>query len=74
MKPIKTVRRLGGGVPRLALASCAAWTAYSATFIPHDVPLPRPVPGNAGHIDTLTAGRVAVYQMGPSGRRRHVLR
>jgi pimeloyl-ACP methyl ester carboxylesterase len=49
------------------------WTAYSAFGVPHDVGLPRPVPGEAGHIDSLTAGRVAVYQMGPDTGREPVV-
>lgn len=56
-----TARRLSGAVGVAALG----WTAYSATSIPHDVPFPRPVPGDAGHVDTLDAGRVATYQLGP---------
>jgi pimeloyl-ACP methyl ester carboxylesterase len=57
-----TTKRL----PILAGAAAAAWTAFSATRIPHEVAYPRPVPGEAGTLDTPEAGEVAVYQMGPA--------
>jgi len=60
-------------VPRLAGAAAIAWTAYSALGIGHDVPFPRPVPGESGRLDTPEAGEVATYQMGPDDGRRVLL-
>lgn len=70
---LKILARSTRRLPSLTLAAGAGWTAYSALGIPHEVPLPRPVPGEAGHIDSVEVGRVAVYEMGPADGRPVVL-
>ncbi len=65
MRIVTLSRGIGKCIPRAALLGGLGWTAYSVTSVPHETPLPRPVPGQAGNIDSIGAGAVAVYEMGP---------
>lgn len=47
--------------PSLVIAGVGGWTLWSLFRVPHNLPLPRPLPGDAAELDDPSIGSVAVH-------------